>query len=96
MTLSIVGGLRASSTSVAMRRMFAMIEAKYGGLSNFLDIGNRAEVITRVNYIESHDLNRLMTHEATALHVKAFYDKDGEHIRADLIDRRKRADNHPN
>lgn len=76
MTLPIVGGLRASSTSVAMRRMFAMIEAKYGGLSNFLDIGNRAEVITRVNYIESHDLKRLMTHEATALHVKAFYDKD--------------------
>lgn len=39
-----------------------------------MDTGRRAEVIVREKVLEADDLKRLMTHEATALHVKGFYD----------------------
>lgn len=38
-----------------------------------MDSGRRAEVIVRDNVLEGPDLRRLVTHEATALHVKGFY-----------------------
>ena len=39
-----------------------------------MDTGRRAEVIVRDNVLEGSDLQRLMTHEAAALHVKNFYE----------------------
>lgn len=38
-----------------------------------MDTGRHAEVMVR-HILEGDDLQRLMTHEATALHVKGFYD----------------------
>lgn len=38
-----------------------------------MDTGRRAEVMAR-HILEGDDLQRLVTHEATALHVKGFYD----------------------
>lgn len=41
-----------------------------------MDSGPRAQVITREHVLERSDLQRLLTHEATALHVKEFYCKN--------------------
>jgi hypothetical protein len=71
-------GATAVASSTALRRVFAAIESKFGGLSSLLDTGSRAEVIVNdEGLIESDDLQRLMAHEATALHVKGFFDREG-------------------
>jgi len=41
-----------------------------------MDTGSRAEVIVSQSTIHSSDLQRLMTHNATAIHVKRFYDPE--------------------
>jgi hypothetical protein len=58
-------------SSAALRHLFACIEARYGGL--VLDTGSAAEVITTTRHLEAHHIDRLVRHEATALHVKEFF-----------------------
>ena len=61
---------------LAARRFFALLESRYGGLSRLLDIGPAAEVIRRDDGIlRGSDLRRLASHEATAVHVKGFYER---------------------
>lgn len=69
------GAGKSHHASDGVRRLFAYIESRFGGISALIDKGARAEVICRGDGILRHeDLSRLMTHEATALHVKGFYD----------------------
>ena len=64
------------TSQVAAQRLFALLEARYGGLSRLLESGPAAEVITRDDGIlRPTDLARLATHQATALHVRNYYDK---------------------
>jgi hypothetical protein len=74
------GSMMTAQSSTAMRRLFAFVENRYGGLAKFMDTDDRSEVITREGTLEAEDLKRLMCHEATALHVRGFFDKDGEMI----------------
>lgn len=67
------GSSRSQQSSAALRRLFSWIEARYGGVP--IDYGPAAEVIVREKLLQSNDLQRLMKHEATALHVKGFFDK---------------------
>jgi hypothetical protein len=68
----------AAASSTSLKRLFAAIESKFGGLSRFIDTGSRAEVIVNEEgVLESHELQRLMANEATALHVKGFYNREG-------------------
>jgi hypothetical protein len=64
-------GMRSAESIAAMRSFFGWLDRRYGGL--VMDTGRRAEVIVR-HCLEGDDLQRLMTHEATALHVKGFFD----------------------
>lgn len=69
------GGQSQQASTAAARRLFANIESRFGGISTLIDKGPRAEVIRRDDGIlRNGDLARLMSHEATALHVKSFYD----------------------
>jgi len=65
-------GMRSAESAAAMRTFFAWLEKRYGGL--VMDTGRRAQVIVRDQVLEGADLQRLVTHEATALHVKGFYE----------------------
>ena len=68
----------AAAASTSLKRLFAAIESKFGGLSSLMDAGSRAEVIVNEEgAIESHELQRLMANEATALHIKGFYNREG-------------------
>lgn len=68
----------AAASSTSLKRLFAAIESKFGGLSRVMDTGSRAEVIVNEEGIlESHELQRLMANEATALHIKGFYNREG-------------------
>jgi len=70
-------GSTVVTSSAALRILFAAIESRFGGLSNLLDSGSRAEVIVNnEGLLKSADLQRLMLHEATALHVKNFYNRE--------------------
>ena len=66
----IKGGRSAESTK-ALQRAFQWLETNHGGLP--FDEGPRAEVIVRHERLYRDDLERLMKHEATGLHVKGFY-----------------------
>ena len=66
-------GMRSAESVVAMRSFFGWLGTRYGGL--VMDTGRRAEVMVRP-ILEGDDLQRLMTHEATALHVEGFYDTE--------------------
>ena len=71
-----MGSSAGGTSRVAAQRLFALLEARYGGLSRLLETGQRAEVITRDDgMLRPTDLTRLATHEATALHVRNYYDK---------------------
>ena len=71
-----MGSSAGGTSQVAAQRLFALLEARYGGLSRLLETGQRAEVITRDDGIlRPTDLTCLATHEATALHVSNYYDK---------------------
>ena len=65
---------RTADSTAALRRVFAWIESRYGGLP--FDSGPAGEVITADRYLQSQHLMRLCKHDATALHVKGFYDSD--------------------
>lgn len=65
-------GMRSAESAAAMRSFFGWLQKRYGGL--VMDTGRRAQVIVRDKVLEGNDLQRLMTHEATALHVQGFYD----------------------
>lgn len=67
-------GVRSAESAAAMRSLFAWLQKNYGGL--VMDTGRRAQVIVRDAVLEANDLHRLVTHEATALHVKGFYHRD--------------------
>lgn len=69
-------GVRHSQeASAALKRLFTYVESRFGGVSALIDKGPRAEVIFRDDGIlRNRDLVRLMSHEATAIHVKGFYD----------------------
>ena len=68
----------SAASSTALRSLFASIESRFGGLSNFMDTGSRAEIIVNnEGVIESEDLRRLISQEATGLHVKSFFDREG-------------------
>lgn len=56
-----------------LRQFFAWLESRFGGLP--FDSGAPAEVIT-TDRLERVDLERLVQHQATALHVKQFFPKD--------------------
>jgi hypothetical protein len=64
---------RSQESSAALRRAFTWIESRYGGIP--IDTGPAGEVIVS-DKLRSKDLTRLMQHEATAIHVKGFYDKN--------------------
>jgi len=69
-----VGG-NQQQASAAARQLFTFIESRFGGISTLIDKGPRAEVISRTDgLLRNSDLVRLMSHEATALHVQGFYD----------------------
>lgn len=53
----------------ALRTLFQWIEKRYGGLP--LDA---AEIITSHKVLQTSHLIRLMQHQATAVHIKGFYD----------------------
>ena len=68
-----VGSQRTS----AVRRLFSIIESRFGGVSSLIDTGCRSEVILRDDgVIRECDLTRLTSHEATAVHVRNFFDRD--------------------
>jgi hypothetical protein len=85
---------RAASTGTtdALLRLFGWLESRFGGLP--FDSGPAAQVITRnaatdnssssgissSGLLLAADLQRLMRHEATALHVKGFYNKDAARL----------------
>ena len=58
-------------STLALRRLFQLIETRFGGLP--FDQGPAAEILTRHRHLDRHDLERLTRHEATAVHVKGFY-----------------------
>jgi Mg2+/Co2+ transporter CorC len=63
---------RSLQSAAALRQFFALLESRYGGLP--IDQGDRSEVIVSPNGIlHAADLQRLVSHEATALHVQNFY-----------------------
>jgi len=64
------GGVREST--VAVQRLFAWLEGRFGGLP--FDSGASAEVI-RTGKLDGGDLGRLFRHDATAVHVRGFYDR---------------------
>ncbi|GAX22141.1 hypothetical protein FisN_39Lh006 [Fistulifera solaris] len=68
------GSFLASSAekTQALRTLFQWIEKRYGGLP--FDKGPAAEIITCDKVLQTSDLKRLMQHQATAIHVKGFYD----------------------
>jgi hypothetical protein len=71
----------AAAASTSIKRLFAAIESKFGGLSSLMDAGSRAEVIVNEEgAIESHELERLLSNEATALHIKGFYNREGTYL----------------
>uniref|UniRef100_A0A7S2ENC7 JmjC domain-containing protein n=1 Tax=Trieres chinensis TaxID=1514140 RepID=A0A7S2ENC7_TRICV len=71
----VMGGAGSQRASLAARRLFALIEERFGGISALIDKGSKAEVIRRDDGVLcSSDLLRLSKHDATALHVKNFYD----------------------
>jgi hypothetical protein len=63
----------SQESSAALRRAFTWIESRYGGIP--IDTGPAGEVIV-CDKLHSKDLTRLMQHEATAIHVKGFYDQN--------------------
>ncbi|GKZ01127.1 hypothetical protein MPSEU_001064200 [Mayamaea pseudoterrestris] len=66
--------LSSAKSTVALQRLFAWIEDKFGGLP--IDEGPAAEVITSTqSYLSPADLHRLFTHQATAIHVRGFFPK---------------------
>ena len=59
----------------AIQQFFLMMEKKFGGnIKSLMDTGLQAEVIESKSFIRTEDLKRLMNHDATAIHVKQFYD----------------------
>lgn len=64
---------RSAESSAALRKVFAFIESKYGGLP--MDTGSASEVIQAAS-LQSKDLQRLLSHDATALHIKGFYNAE--------------------
>jgi hypothetical protein len=65
-------GVRSLESTAALRQLFTSIEKHFGGLP--MDTGSQAQIIVRQERLCSADLQRLMTHEATALHIKRFFD----------------------
>lgn len=63
---------RSLESTAALRQLFTWIEKHYGGLP--MDTGSQAQIMVRQERLCSADLQRLMTHEATALHIKRFFD----------------------
>ena len=54
-------GSTVATSSAALRFLFAAIESRFGGLSNLLDSGSRAEVIVNnEGLLKSADLQRYM------------------------------------
>jgi hypothetical protein len=61
----------------AIQALFRNLEAKYGNLSSLIDSGNAAETIVADDgIIHTHHLKRLFQHDATAIHVRNFYNKE--------------------
>lgn len=60
-----------------MYSFFQQIETNYGNLSSLFDTGKPGEtIVVEDGIIHPHHLVRLMTHEATALHIRKFYNGD--------------------
>jgi hypothetical protein len=56
-----------------LNQLFTWIESRFGGIP--FDQGPAAEIIT-TDELTGSDLKRLFSHQATALHVRGFYDKN--------------------
>lgn len=65
---------RKAESAAALRTFFQWLETNYGGLP--MDTGPAAEVI-RSDHLQRDHLHRLFTHNATAIHIQGFYDKEG-------------------
>jgi hypothetical protein len=62
-------------TAKGMRQFFEWLEGRFGGPGTLpMDSGAAGEVLTR-DALHLDDLQRLVTHQATALHVKNYYPK---------------------
>lgn len=57
---------------MALQQLFQWIENRYGGVP----LDPTATILTRDHRIENDDLERLMMHDITALHVRDFYPKE--------------------
>lgn len=63
----------SSQSSAAIRNLFKILEERFGGVP--LDSGSSAELIT-CDKLNARALRRLTQHEATAVLVKGFYEKE--------------------
>lgn len=63
--------------SSSINSFFQQIETNYGNLSSLFDTGKPGEtIVVEDGIIHPHHLVRLVTHEATALHIRNFYNRD--------------------
>ena len=60
-------------SSRAIRNLFAILESRFGGVP--IDEGDSADVITS-SRLNRADLERLMRHDATAIHIPGFFDRE--------------------
>jgi hypothetical protein len=71
----------------AIQALFRDLESNYGNLSSLFDTGPAAETIVADDgIIHTHHLTRLFHHDATALHVRNFYNTESaKQLGEDLI-----------
>mmetsp|Transcript_4480 Transcript_4480/g.6857 ORF Transcript_4480/g.6857 Transcript_4480/m.6857 type:complete len:362 (+) Transcript_4480:91-1176(+) len=61
----------------AIQALFGHLESNYGNLSSLIDTGSAAETIVADDgIIHTNHLKRLFEHDATALHVRNFYNAE--------------------
>eukprot|EP00984_Skeletonema_dohrnii_P003004 scaffold1014_cov142-Skeletonema_dohrnii-CCMP3373.AAC.15 len=61
----------------AIQELFRHLESNYGNLSSLIDTGTAAETIVADDgIIHANHLKRLFEHDATALHVRNFYNSE--------------------
>jgi len=71
----------------AIQALFRHIESNYGNLSSLIDTGSAAEtIVVDDGIIHTNHLTRLFQHDATALHIRNFYNAESaKQLGDDLI-----------
>ena len=71
----------------ALSQFFQLVETRFGNIKSLMDVGPAAETIVTDGELRPDHLARLFAHDATALHVRNFYER-GTAIRIgnDLIE----------